>query len=89
MIRLAVFVGATLLAAGACTDDPEKAVAPTAPPPPVLAKAPAPPTLRTTVCLSYLRERTRLQVRLAESPDDSTLKRRATSYDRMLAGACR
>ena len=89
MIRLAVLPSATLLGAVACTDDPQRAPLPTAPAAPALSKAPAAPTLRSTVCLSYMRERTRLQVRLAVSPDDSTLQKKAASYDRVLAGACR
>jgi hypothetical protein len=89
MIRLAVVAGATLLGAIACTDDPQRALTPTAPAAPALAKAPVGPTLRTTVCLSYMRERVRLEVRLAASPDDSTLRKKAASYDRMFAGACR
>jgi hypothetical protein len=89
MVRLTVLLGATLLGAGACTDDPQRAPAPTAPAAPALSKGPAAPRLRTTVCLSYMRARVRLQARLAESPDDSTLKKNAASYDRVLAGACR
>lgn len=89
MIRLATLAGATLLGAIACTDDPQRAPTPTAPAPPALSKAPAGPTLRTTVCLSYMRERARLEVRLADSPNDSTLQKKAASYERMLAGACR
>ena len=89
MIRLAVLAGATLLGAVACADDPQRAPTPTAPPAPALAKAAAAPTPRTTVCLSYMRARVRLQARLALSPDDSALQKKAASYDRMLAGACR
>ena len=89
MIRLAVLVGATLVGGMACTDDPERSPLPTAPAAPVLSKAAAAPTSRTTVCLSYMRERTRLEVRLAQSPDDSTLVKKAESIDRVLAGACR
>jgi hypothetical protein len=88
MVRLAILAGAVLVGAIACTDDRQKPATPTAPTPPALSKAPTGPALRTTVCLSYMRERARLQVRLAESPDDSTLKKKATSYERMLAGAC-
>lgn len=89
MIRLAVLAGATLLGAVACTDDPQKAAMPTAPVAASLSRASVAAPLRTTVCLSYMRERTRLQVRLTESPDDSTLQKKAASYDRALAGACR
>jgi hypothetical protein len=89
MIRLAILAGAALFGAVACTDDPERASTPTAPAPPVLSKAPAAPMLRTTVCLSYMRERARLEVRLAENRSDTTLQKKAASFERLFAGACR
>jgi hypothetical protein len=89
MIRLAVLAGATLLGAVACTDDPHKAATPTAPAAPTEARAFVAPIRRTTVCLSYLRKRTRLQVRLADHPNDSTLQKEAASYERLLVDACR
>jgi hypothetical protein len=88
MLRLAILAGATLLSI-ACTDDPQKAATPTAPEAPAFSKASVPPPRRTTLCLSYLRKRARLEVRLAESPNDSTLRKESASYARVLADACR
>ncbi len=89
MNRLIGLALGMLLGVGACSDDPQRAPMPTAPPALSFSKASEGPTLQTTVCLSYLRERTRLQARLAVSPEDTALQRKATSYDRMLASACR
>lgn len=90
MIRLAVLTGTILLGAVACSDDPQRAPAPTAPAAPAYSKASAEALAsRTTVCLAYMRERTRLEARLALSRDDTELQKQAASYDRLLEGACR
>lgn len=89
MTRLAILAVAALLGAVACSDDPERAAAPTAPVSPSISRASVIAQRRTTVCLSYMRKRSRLEVRLAARPNDTTLQNEVVSYDRMLADACR
>jgi hypothetical protein len=89
MTRLAILAVAASLGAVACTDDPERAAAPTAPIAPSMSRAAVVAQQRTTVCLSYLRKRSRLEVRLAARPTDTTLLKEMGSYDRMLVDACR
>ena len=95
MNRLVVvaLVGAALIA---CDEDPAKTAAPTAPtvaaPQQVNAAealANVPVRVRgSSVCSAYLRDRIRLQLRIAKAPTDTTLQQKATSLTAMLADAC-
>ena len=89
MIRLAILAGATLLGAIACSDDPQKSALPTAPVTPSISTVRAVKYGSTSVCLSYLRKRSKAEVRLANSPNDTTVQKEVAQYDRMLANACR
>ena len=77
----------------ACEDAPNaKPREITAPAPPVsspvVALNAATARLRSSVCSSYLRERTRLQVKLSNAPTDSVLLKRATALASIITDAC-
>ena len=43
---------------------------------------------RTRVCMSYLRERSKLQVSLARTPNDTTVQRQAVALASIITDAC-
>ncbi len=93
MKRLAA---AAALAAAAfvasCDDQPNaKPKEPLAPPAPVAQSLSAMLSARvhaTTVCMSYLREGTRVQARLVQAPKDTALVKRANALAMIIADAC-
>ena len=68
MKRLAALPAVVFLTTAACTDNPKRANAPTAPNPPSLELRPI--TGGSTVCLSYLRELTKLKALRAHDEQD-------------------
>jgi hypothetical protein len=88
---VAVALFAAVLAA--CDDDPS--LKPKAPTAPELPAAPAPSLENvsarvrgSSVCSSYLRERSRLQAKLAAAPNDTALSRRAHALVLIIVDAC-
>ena len=73
------------------TDTEVKAVSPTAPvvisPAAALMNAPV-KVKGSSVCASYLRERTKLQGELTAAPDDKLLLKRATALAAVITDAC-
>jgi hypothetical protein len=89
---------ALLLAAG-CSDEAQKAAAPTAPPAVLKSTAGAPGAFRaSTVCASYARDRALAKASLSDLPTTglsekqsatgARLQRRIESLDALIKGAC-
>jgi hypothetical protein len=89
---------ALLLAAG-CSDEPQKAATPTAPPAPLKSMAGAPGSFRaSTVCASYARDRALAKASLSDLPATglsekqaamgARLQRRIESLDALIKDAC-
>lgn len=89
MKRVVAIAGATLLGVFACTDDPTSPAMATAAVTPSMTPAAVVAHRRTTVCLSYMRKRSRAEVRLENSPTDTTLQKEVALYNRILVDACR
>ena len=86
-------LSAAILFLVSCEDETteEKALVPTAPAPvaPAVALMNAPAKVKgSSVCASYLRERTKLQADLATAPEDKTLLKRASALAAVITDAC-
>jgi hypothetical protein len=95
MTRLAAGLVAccAALMLASCEDEPNaKSALPTEPAPQVSpgeALRTAPAKLQgSSVCSSYLRERTKLQVKLAKAPEDKDLLKRASAMASIITDAC-
>ena len=90
-----VLLFASVLFIAACDEEPEtKAISPTAPvampevaPAVLLSEAPA-KEKASSVCASFLRERTKLLEQLTKTPDDAALLKRAKSLAAVITDAC-
>ena len=93
MMKTLVALACLTAVVAACDDAPNaKPKAPTAPeavvtPAQALVAAPAHNT-RSGVCVSYLRERTQLVVRLTRAPKDTALVKRAKALTSIITDAC-
>ena len=77
-----------LLSAAACTDEPKKSPAPTAPSAAVSNRPEAPAPRIGTVCLSYGRDRELVRAELKNAPANETLQRKLKSLDELILDAC-
>jgi hypothetical protein len=88
-----IVVAFLAVAVASCDDNPKaKSKVPTAPERPTVA-APALASLPemtrgSSVCMSYMRERSRLLLSLKTTPNDSLLNKRANALARIIVDAC-
>jgi hypothetical protein len=90
-----LLASSVIVVLASCDDETEtevKAVSPTAP---VVVVSPAAALMNapvkvkgSSVCASYLRERTKLQGELAAAPEDKLLLKRATALAAVITDAC-
>ncbi len=98
-MRYAPALATVLMLAAACSDQPQKAATPTAPPTPLRSASSAPASLRaSTVCAAYARDRSLAKASLDELPDKAMaereaaraarLERKLESLDALIKDAC-
>ena len=88
-MKVSAVLTIAILFASACADEPKKAVAPTAPPPPSRSVTTATPGMgASTVCLSYARDLALARAELKDKPTSERALKRASSLDRLFQDAC-
>ena len=89
-MKTGLTLAVVLVFAAACTDEPRKAAAPTAPSAALNSQTDPAPAMMSgaTVCLAYGRDREIVRSELKAAPTSEKLQKKLEAFDELILDAC-